>query len=77
MEKVKITAQRVADMTVEELQGLIAEVVDRRLSHSQQPETPKETRSVQEILAAMDSLRWTPPPGSPTTLEMLREDRDS
>ncbi len=67
-------APKIADMTVDDLKSLIVEVVDERLKNWQQ--RPKETRSVQEILAAMDRLRWTPPPGSPTTTELLREARD-
>ena len=67
-------APKIADMTVDDLKTLIAEVVDQRLKNWQQ--RPNETRSVQEILAAMDRLRWTPPLGSPTTTELLREARD-
>ena len=64
----------VTDMTVDDLKALIAEIVDARLQSWQQ--RPRDTRSVDEILAAMDRLRWTPSPGSPTTTELLREDRD-
>jgi hypothetical protein len=69
--------ERVADMTLEELKGLIAQIVDERIRQGEQPQRPKEKRSVQEILEAMDRLRWTPPPGSPSVVEMIREDRDS
>lgn len=69
-----MAAPKITDMTVDDLKALIAEVVDERLHSWQQ--RPKDTRSVQEILAAMDRLRWTPPPSSPTTTELLGEDRD-
>lgn len=69
-----MAAPKLADMTVDDLKALIAEVVDERLRDWQQ--RPRDTRSVEEILAAMDHLRWSPPPGSPTTTELLREDRD-
>lgn len=68
-----MAAERVADMTVDELKALITEVVDRRL---QEILKPRDTRSVEEILASIDRHRYTPPPGTPSTLELLREDRD-
>jgi len=68
-----MAAERVADMTVEELKALIDEVVERRI---QEILKPKDTRSVEEILESIDRHMYTPPPGTPSTLELLREDRD-
>jgi hypothetical protein len=68
-----MVATKIVDMTVDDIKSLIAEVVDERLRNWQQS---RDTRSVEEILAAMDRLRWTPPSGSPSTTELLREDRD-
>ncbi len=68
-----MAAERVADMTVEELKALIDEAVERRL---QEILKPKDTRSVEEILESIDRHIYTPPPGTPSTLELLREDRD-
>lgn len=68
-----MAATKIVDMTVDDIKSLIAEVVDERLQNWQQS---RDTRSVEEILAAMDRLRWTPPSGSPSTTELLREDRD-
>lgn len=68
-----MVATKIVDMTVDDIKSLIAEVVDERLRNWQQS---RDTRSVDEILAAMDRLRWTPPSGSPGTTELLREDRD-
>ncbi len=68
--------KKVADLTVSELRTLITQIVDERLIRWVQPPHPKDTRSPQEILEAMDRLRWTPPPGSPSVVEMIREDRD-
>ena len=68
-----MVAAKIVDMTVDDIKSLIAEVVDERLRNWQQS---RDTRSVEEILAAMDRLRWTPPSGSPSTTELLREDRD-
>ncbi len=68
-----MSAERVADMTVDELKALIDEAVDRRL---QEILKPRDTRSVEEILESIDRHMYTPPPGTPSTLELLREDRD-
>jgi len=68
-----MVAQRVADMTLDELKVLVEEIVDRRILESL---TPVEFRSVDEINEFIDQHRWTPPPGSPSNLELIREDRD-
>jgi hypothetical protein len=68
-----MAAERVADMNVDELKTLINEALDRRL---QEILKPRDTRSVEEILASIDRHMYTPPPGTPSTLELLREDRD-
>ena len=69
-----MVAAKIVDMTVDDIKSLIAEVVDERLRNWWQQS--RDTRSIEEVLAAMDRLRWTPPPGSPSTTELLREDRD-
>ncbi|GET40509.1 hypothetical protein [Microseira wollei] len=68
--------KKVADLTVAELRTLITQIVDERLILWVQPPHPKNTRSPQEILAAMDRLRWTPPPGAPTGSEMIIAERE-
>ncbi|NJL57901.1 hypothetical protein HC928_24305 [bacterium] len=60
-------------MTLDELKTTIAQIVDEKLAHQMRS---RDTRSVEEILAAMDRLRWTPPLTSPSTTELLREERD-
>ncbi|MBO3462900.1 hypothetical protein G4P69_30345 [Aetokthonos hydrillicola CCALA 1050] len=62
-------------MTVEELKALIIDIVNERLSSKEQ--APQDNRSVKEILESIERHRWTPPPGSKSTLELLREDRDA
>jgi hypothetical protein len=69
-------SKKVADLTVAELRTLITQIVDERLILWVQPPHPKDTRSPQEILAAMDRLRWTPPPGAPTGSEMIIAERE-
>lgn len=71
-----MAAERVGDMTLDELNQLIEQVVDRRL-RLQPMRRPKDPRPVEEILASIDRNRWTPPPGAKPSLEMLREDRDA
>ena len=68
--------QKIADMTLSDLEALIAQIVDRRIKKSSLHERPKDTRSREEVLESINRNRWTPPPGAPSTLEMLREDRD-
>jgi hypothetical protein len=36
---------------------------------------PAHKQPVAQVLAAIARDRWTPPPGSPESLELLREDR--
>ncbi|MCL1462866.1 hypothetical protein [Argonema galeatum] len=66
----------VAELTVEELKAIIAQVVDERLQQERHPTITVKKRSLQDVMAAMDRIRWTPPPGSPSVVEMIREDRD-
>jgi hypothetical protein len=69
-----MTPQRITDMTVEELHSLIEQVVDQRLREISRPQS---SRSLREVLDSVDRHRWTPPPGAKSSLELLREDRDS
>ncbi len=68
-----MVGQRVTDMTLDELKALIAREIEQRMVMWPRPYDP---RTPQEILDSIDRNMWTPPPGSPPTLEMLREDRD-
>lgn len=68
-----MAAAKIVDMTIDDIKALITEVVDERLRNWWQQS--RDTRSIEEVLAAMDRLRWTPPPGSPSTTELLQEDR--
>ena len=71
-----MAAQHVGEMTLDELNQLIEQVVDRRLRLQPMPRR-KDPRSVEEILDSIDQHRWTPPPGAKSSLELLREDRDA
>lgn len=65
---------KITEMTIDDIRALITEVVDERLANHWQQS--RDNRSVDEVLAAMDRLRWAPPSGSLTTTELLRADRD-
>jgi hypothetical protein len=66
-------AERVGDMTLEELKGLIQHEVNERISGLMKPQN---RRSPQEVLESIRKHRFTPPPGSKSTGELLREDRN-
>ena len=68
-----MSAQRVADMTLDELKEFVEEIVARRVLSARKPESK---RSVKEINESIRKHRWTPPEGAPTNQELLREDRD-
>jgi len=64
---------RVGDMTQEELYSLIETMIERKLNEV----TPAfDLDRVRQTLEALDSHRWTPPPGVKSPRQLLREDRD-
>jgi hypothetical protein len=68
-----MATDRVTDMTIEELEQFIEHVIDRKqLSIVRLP----KKRSVKEVLESLERNRWTPPPDSPSNLDLLREFRD-
>jgi hypothetical protein len=73
----------IAEMTLEELKKLIDDAIDERLTQLlgtfEVPDEPDEdnNRTWDEIRASVERHRWTPPPGAKSSLELLREDRDS
>ncbi|MFN8373039.1 MAG: hypothetical protein U0694_09200 [Anaerolineae bacterium] len=77
----------IGNMTLEELKRLINETVDERLKRlfgefeinedEFFPDEEPDTRTLTEVLASIDENMWTPPPGAKSSLELLREDRDS
>jgi hypothetical protein len=69
-----MATQRVSDMTLDELNQLVENIIDRRLQALLKPKT---TRTTAEILASIDKNRIVPPPGAKSAREMLREDRDA
>lgn len=68
-----MATERVGDMTLEELETFVEKVVARRANTVRRL---GGKRSVQEVLDSIDRHIWTPPPGSPSVVEMIREDRE-
>jgi hypothetical protein len=76
---------KMADITLEELKRLIEEAVDRRLREQLADfehdtdllnEAEPDVRSWEEVKRDIKHHRWTPPPGTPSIVQLLREDRD-
>ena len=74
-------------MTLEELQRLIDRRIDERLAgllgefdldedDLGGDETP-DVRTWEQVKQDIARDRWTPPPGAPSSLDLLREDRDN
>jgi hypothetical protein len=79
--------ETIEKMTLEELQRLIDQRIDQRLidllgrfeigdDELFADEIP-DTRTWEEVKQDIERDRWTPPPGAKSSLELLREDRDS
>jgi hypothetical protein len=77
----------IASMTLEELQQLIDERINEHLTHllgqlemdEEELFTDEEpdTRTWEQVKQDIERDRWTPPPGAKSSLELLREDRES
>lgn len=71
----------IADMTAEDLKRFIEETIEERLTQLlgtfEMPDEPDEDDSMtwDEIRAAVERNRWTPPPRAKSALELLRENR--
>ena len=73
----------IANMTLEDLKKFVEETIDERLTRLlgtfEIPDEPDEDDGLtwDEIRASVERNRWTPPPGAKSSLEFLREDRES
>ncbi len=68
-----MAAERVADLTMHELREVIRDMINEHLKTWPRPQ---DSRTTHEVLDSIDRNMWTPPAGSPSTLQLLREDRD-
>lgn len=73
----------IANMTLEDLKKFVEETLDERLTRLlgtfEIPDESDEDDGLtwDEIRALVERHRWTPPPGAKSSLELLREDRES
>lgn len=72
------------EMSEMDLRTLITQMIDARLHElfgdfdfEVSDDDPEDTRSSEEVFADLDRHRWTPPPGSPSIVDLLRQDRDA
>ena len=71
-----MSTETISEMTRAELETLITQIVKRRTKGKTLYERSGETRSLEELMEEADRNRIVPRPGTPSTLELLREDRD-
>ncbi len=67
-------AERIGDMTMNELKEVVESIVDAKIQRTPYTIIPK--RPIKEVLESMWANMIELKPGQPSTLEMLREDRD-
>ena len=69
--------ERVGDMTMQELRHMIDASIERRIrSDRPRPYQLKGDRPIEEVLESIRKNRIKPKPGTPSVVEMIREDRD-
>ena len=71
-----MATQQVGDMTMQELRAFIVSVVDERIQSPMRPYRQQSDRPIAEVLESIRKNRIVPKPGTPSVVEMLREDRD-
>jgi hypothetical protein len=73
----------ISNMTVDELKKFVEALIDERLTRLlnvfEIPEEFDEEYSLtwDEIRAAVERVRWTPPPNTKSALQLLRGDRET
>jgi len=67
----------IGNMTRLELREFVEEIVDERLKPDQPTSYQQAAkRPISEVLEEMEQLLFVPKPGTPSVVELLREDRD-
>jgi hypothetical protein len=75
----------IGNMTLDELKKVINGTIDERLKRLLGKfeleeftmfDEPEDKRTWDEVRASVKRNRWTPPTGTPSVVELLREDRD-
>lgn len=73
----------IANMTLDDLKKFVEETLDERLTRLlgrfEIPDEPDADDGLtwDEVRALVEEHRWTPPPDAKSSLEFLREDRES
>ncbi len=77
----------IQDMSLDDLKKFVEQTVDERLTallgrfeideETLFPDAEPDTRTWAQVKQDIERDRWTPPPGAKSSLELLREDRDS
>ncbi len=70
---------KLADLTIDDLQRLIRQVVDEQLKQRLsiiQPWVKQDVPPVQDILAKIEQHRWTPPQGVSKASQLIIEERN-
>lgn len=78
------------DLTMDELKTLISDLIDAKLGQQitlephpgssriyRLPHRKLSRQELDALFAEIDQHLWTAPPGSPSSAELVREDRDS
>lgn len=63
-----------ADLTLSQLRAMIHEIVVETLVEDD--DEVEDTRTMEEVFASLDAHMIIPNPGTPSVVEILREDRD-
>ena len=76
-----MASERIGDMTMDELVSVIQREVNHKMRFIDSKRLSdfalqQDSRTVDEINASIKRRRHTPKHGTPSTLELLREDRD-
>ncbi len=71
----RTTMAQQTTLTTKELRDLVREIIQQELAYRDRG-VPRPKKSWQQTLAALDELRWTPPDGTPSVAEMIREERE-
>lgn len=66
----------VGEMTMQELTLLIEETIESKLAHTPPLLRVRPRTTWAEAAEIMRRVRWTPPAGAPSSVELLREDRE-
>jgi hypothetical protein len=76
-------AETIAQMTLDELKKFVEDTIEERLTRMlgafeiADEDDAEDGMTWDEIRASVERHRWTPPTGTKTASELLREDRDS